>query len=398
MWFKFELLSAICAVLFGSCPLYARVPSDTQEELAAHLQKAQEYLRNKQPNLAIPELQAAVVIDPENAETQGNLGVLLFFQGAYSDAVPHLRFALEKQPDLTKIQGLLGIAEAKTSDSTDAIRDLNAAFPAITDNKFKTQVGLELVGLYTGLSELEQAAATIAQLRKSDPSNPEVLYAAYRTYADLSSESMLALALAAPDSAQMHQLLAHEEIKEGNTNGAIAQYRQAMAIDPRLPGVHLELAELLNSSSSPAIRSQAVGEYNAALQSDPLNEKAQRRLAEIDAAAGDNTKAVEEFTRAIQLQPSDADAKLGLAKSYVDMGEPDKALPLLEEAIRLEPTDAYAHYRLAMLYRQKKKTDAFKHEIEVYQKLKEAKEKLRATYKDLLIKPTEIRSDGPAPD
>jgi hypothetical protein len=30
----------------------------------------------------------------------------------------------------------------------------------------------------------------------------------------------------------------------------------------------------------------------------------------------------------------------------------------------------------------------------VYQKLKDAKEKLRATYKELLIKPNEIQSDG----
>ena len=44
----------------------------------------------------------------------------------------------------------------------------------------------------------QQAAAVIAQLRKADPENAEVLYAAYRTYTDLAGESMLALSLAAP--------------------------------------------------------------------------------------------------------------------------------------------------------------------------------------------------------
>jgi predicted Zn-dependent protease len=137
-------------------------------------------------------------------------------------------------------------------------------------------------------------------LRKTDPANPEILYAAYRTYADLSSESMLALALAAPDSAQMHQLLAHEEIKEGNTNGAVAEFRKAMAIDPHLPGVHFELAELLNSASDPGLKKEAVQEYQAALAANPMNEKAERRLAEIDAQKGNTTKAAEEFTNAAE--------------------------------------------------------------------------------------------------
>ena len=44
---------------------------------------------------------------------------------------------------------------------------------------------------------------------------------------------MMALALAAPDSAQMHQVIAHEEIKQGNTNGAIAHYRKPMIVKSR---------------------------------------------------------------------------------------------------------------------------------------------------------------------
>ena len=85
------------------------------------------------------------------------------------------------------------------------------------------------MGVYTDSGDLEQAAGILTQLKKIAPDNPEVLYASYRTFSDLSSEAMIALSLAAPDSAQMHQLLAHEEIKEGNTNAAIAQFREAIA-------------------------------------------------------------------------------------------------------------------------------------------------------------------------
>ena len=163
---------------------------------------------------------------------------------------PRSRRAM-KQPTRTarRFRACWEWPRAAPLDFADARKDMEAAFPRCSQRpRFQVQLGLELVGLDTESGDLEKAAAVLAQLRKADPDNPEVLYAAYRTYSDLSGESMLALSLAAPDSAQMHQLLAHEETRQGNTNGAIAQYRKAIAIDPHLPGVHFELAELLHTS------------------------------------------------------------------------------------------------------------------------------------------------------
>src|ERR1700733_14608503 len=203
-------------LLLSAAAGFSQMTEDKQQEFAAHMQKAHGYLEQKQPALAIPELQAAVAIDPENVDAQANLGVLLFFQGKPADSIPHFRAALaeqkeEGQPGLAKIQGLLGMAESRTLDFADARKDMEASLPSLQDRRFQVQLGLELVGLYTEGGDLEKAAATLAQLRKADPSNTEVLYAAYRTYSDLAGESMLALSLAAPDSAQMHQLLAHED-------------------------------------------------------------------------------------------------------------------------------------------------------------------------------------------
>jgi tetratricopeptide (TPR) repeat protein len=386
-------LIAAALVLFATGMCGAQTPVDPRAELAAHLQKAQSYLQQKRPDLAIPELQAASQLAPDDVEIQGNLGVLLFFSGKPADAIPHLRFAVERQPDLAKIQGILGIAELHTEDPIDGRKDLETAFPHIDDTRFKVQAGLELVGAYTQVSDLELAAATLAQLKKIAPDNPEVLYASYRTYADLSSESMIALSLAAPDSAQMHQLLAHEETKEGNTNGAIAQYRKAIEINPHLPGVHFELAELLSTSQDPAIKKQAEQEYRDALKDNPRDEKSVCVLAEIAMTKGDESEALKMYSTAIELQPDDANAKLGLAKLLLQMNKPDQALPLLEASVQLEPTNATAHYRLATLYKKLGRTDDARREVELYQKYKEMKEKLRVVYKDLLIQPDTVRSD-----
>jgi Tfp pilus assembly protein PilF len=380
----------------GALSCYSRAGENKrQQEFQQHIQKAQGYVREKRPDLAIPELEAASAINPEDVDTQGNLGVLLYFKGKVAEAIPHLRAAVEKQPSLSKIQGILGIAELRTQDFAQGRKDLEASFPLVEDKKFKVQIGLELVGLYTQSGDLEQGASLLEQLKKSAQDNPEVLYAAYRTYSDLSLESMLALSLAAPDSAQMHQLLAHEETKEGNTNGAIAQFRKAIAINTHLPGVHFELAELLNTAQDQVIRAEAQQEYRRALMENPQDEKAICGLAAIAALKGDAKQAYDQYSRAVALQPGDADAKLGLAKTLIDMDQTDKALALLEETVQLEPTNAIAHYRLGTLYRKIGRVEDAKREIELYKQYKETKEKLRALYKELLIQPKEIRTDAP---
>jgi len=384
---------AACFILLFAGRCRAQTETDPQSEFTGHIQQAQKYIEQKRPDLAIPELQAAATINPANIETQSNLGVLLFFQGRPAEAISHLRIAVEKQPALSKIQGILGIAELQTQESVEGRKDLETSFPQIDDQRFKVQVGLELVGVYTDSGDIEQAAGILAQLKETAPANPEVLYASYRTFSDLSSEAMIALSLAAPDSAQMHQLLAHEEIKEGNTNAAIAQYRKAIAIDAHLPGAHFELAELLNTSQDPAVKTEAEQEYRVAVQQNPQDEKSICALAEIAETRGETKQAFDDYSKAVTLRPGDANAQLGLAKALIEMNQQEKALPLLEVSAQLEPTNATVHYRLATLYRKMGRTDDAKREVELYQKYKDMKEKLRAVYKDLLIQPDEIRVD-----
>ena len=385
-------LAALIVLLFAHMS-FCQAATSAQDQIAEHERMTQQYLREQRPDLAIPELGKILVLDPKSVEAHANLGVLLFFRGDYQESAIQLKAALDLKPDLWKVQSLLGLAEEHISDLANARKDLEAVFPMIREKKLKIEVGLDLVGIYTASGELDRAAGVVSQLKTEYPDAPEVLYAAYRTYADLSGESMLSLSLVAPDSAQMHQLLAHEETREGNTNGAIAQYRKAIAIDPHLPGVHFELAELLHTSQEPAVKTEAEQEYRAAVANNPRDEKAICELADIAETKGNVQEAYDNYTKAVALQPGDANAKLGMAKALIGMDQPDKALPLLEASAQLEPTNATVHYRLATLYRKIGRTDDAKREVELYQKYKGMKDKLRAVYKELLIQPDEIRAD-----
>jgi Tfp pilus assembly protein PilF len=385
---------AACIALSLAAPCFSQSATNGQQQFTQHVQKAQQFLSEKRPDLAIPELEAAVKLNPQSVDVQGNLGVLLFFQGKFAAAIPHLRIAVAGDSSLAKLQGLLGIAEEHTQDSSDATADLAAAFPHIQDQKFKVRVGLELVSLYTTGNDLNHASAILAQLQKVAPDNPEVLYAAYRTYSDLMVQSMLSLSLVAPNSAQMHQMLAHEEIKRGDSNGAIAEFRKALAIDPDLPGAHFDLAELLKTSQNPKVKAEAEQEYRADLAQNPNDGRAERRLGEIDAEYGNTDKALQEFTRAVQMQPDDADAKLDLAKILIQMGHDDKAMPLLEQAVQLDPTNPVAHLRLAQLYQRKGRQADAQQQVALYKKYTQIKTKLEASYKQLRVQPNEIELNG----
>ena len=196
------LLLAVLSLSAGSIQTVCQESSSNPGQIKYHAQMAQQYLRAQKPDLAIQELKEVVALDPDNVEALGNLGTLLFFiQHDYSAAVAPLRAAIKLQPGLWKLQALLGLAEEHTSDSTDARKDLEASFPQLQDKRLQVQVGLELVGLYTQSGDLDEAAGTTLQLRKAYPDNPEAQYAAYRTFSDLSGESMLSLSVVAPDSA-----------------------------------------------------------------------------------------------------------------------------------------------------------------------------------------------------
>lgn len=386
-------LSTAAFLLFLNAVFCFAQQGDVQQQAAVHAENAQKYLKEKRPDLAVPELEAVVAIDPKNVDAQANLGVLLFFQKDYAGAIPHMKAALEIQPDLSKIRGLLGIAEGSAGDSAAATEDMAASFPNLQDLKFKRQVGLKLVELYGATEDLAKAADVIAQLRHDFPEDEEIIYAAYRIYSQQVSESILSLSLVNPKSAQMHQILAHEESRQGKTNDAIAQYRQAIAIDPHLPGIHFELAELLNTSADKQMKQEALREYLQALKENPLDVKTQSRLGDIYLQQGDLKQAAAYYSKALALQPNSAEANFGLAKTFIAMDQESKALPILEHAVQIDPTNATAHYRLSALYRKQGRSDDAKRELDAFLRYKELKEKLRALYKEMQVQPDEIHDD-----
>jgi len=359
--------------------------SSKAQEVKIHEQRANELLAQKKPDLAAKEFAAILAIDPQNLNAQANLGVLLYFQKDYAGAEPHLRSAVDAHPDLIKIRALLGMCERHLEKSEIARADLEAVVGQLTEPNLRLEVGLELIELDTAAGDLVKAASVIAILREGAPADPRVLYTAYRIYSDLAAEALLDMSIAAPESGQMHQAMAHELGRIGDLTGAIADYRKALAIDPSLPGIHFELAEALHSSSEAKLKEEAEQEYRLAVAANGMDEKALSRLGDIVADKGDLDEAEKYYKQALTIVPSDVDAQVGLAFVYAQKNDPNAALSLLTAVVAADPSNIMAHYRLSSVYRSLHRPEDAKREVAEYKKYKDLKEKLRVVYKDMKV-------------
>ena len=233
----------------------------------------------------------------------------------------------------------------------------------------------------------------VETLRQKSPTDPRVLYAAYRIYTDLAGEALLGLSVAAPESGQMYQAIAHELVRQRDMNGAITDFRKALAADPHLPGIHFELAEALHASDDVRLRAEAEEQYKLAVAANPSDEKAITRLGDIGVERGDLDGAANSYKQALAIAPNDADALIGLSRVYTEKNDAQSAAPLLERVVKADAANVQAHYRLSVVYRKLKRPEEAKHELEEYQKYKAMKEKLRAIYKNLRLEDNSTEQD-----
>jgi tetratricopeptide (TPR) repeat protein len=372
-------------VVWFCCPvgLFAQKPPLAQSrEIREHFALAQQAMEQKQLDSAYREFNAILTLDPKNIEARGDLGVVQFLQGKYAEASQNLHAALRSQPSLWKAQAILGLCDKAMGRLDSAKTLLEKSYPHLTqDPRLQLNAGLALVEIDYQRLDMEKALEVLSRLRNANPSNVDVLYVTYRIHSDLAVQARDSLALVAPDSARMHQLLAEHLVTEGKIEDAITQYRDALRIAPRLPGVHFELGEaILAASSSEEARGQAQQEFETALAIDPGDAKAECRLGALANLRGDTATALQHYSRAAETDPESAEAQIGLGGVLLSTEELDKATEHLLRAVRIDPLNAIAHFRLSQAYRQLGRASDADNEVAKFKELRAAEDRLQAAY------------------
>jgi tetratricopeptide (TPR) repeat protein len=384
-----------CVLALSSTPLPAQATSP-KSELAGDLERGHVAFQANDQALATKEFRAALKLDPGNAEAHANLGVMAFFHGDCTAAEPEFRGALRTSPDLTKALALLAICERRLREPS-AQTDMETAFANLTDVKMRTQVGVELADFYFQRGDLDHTLPIVHSLVESNPDNVDLLFFAQRIYSEMADNAMNKLALLAPESARMQQLIAEKLINAGDLPGAIEHYRKAIAADPRLPGMHFELAEaILETSKNPETQEQARQELEAAIKADGDSARIECALGQIAQLQAGNDAALPHYRRAYELNPNEVEAQLGLAKILVEQEKPEEAFGYLQSAVQADPMNANAHYWLARVCHTLHRTEDERNEMKVFEEIRATKDRVAQLYRQMNRRPEQ--PDAGAPD
>ncbi len=349
-------------------------------EVQDHLHRAEAYLKGNDPTSASQEFHTVLAMDPNNAEAYGNLGVIAFFQHDYETAAGNFRKALAINPSLTKIQALLGVSSKRVGDPS-ARALLERSFSRLKDKQLRLQVGMELASLYDQQGDPTATASVMASLVNLDPDNVDVLFMAQRVYSELADSTLNKLAVLAPGSARMQQVIAEHLVNEADLKGAIDHYRKALALDPKLPGVHFELGEaVLESAPGDAgAEAEAQRELDAAVAVDGDTAKTECELGSIALSRSQHDQALAHYKRAYELDPNEVQAHMALAKLFM-REKPQEAINYLRMAIQADPLNGSAHYQLAQAYRRLQMSERADKEMHLFEEIKKTKDQVEDLY------------------
>ena len=344
---------------------------------------------------AAQEFNAVLALDPRNAEAYANLGTISFLEHDYRAAARNCRKAVEIRPALAQAQALLGISEKRLGDPA-ARASLEQAFPKLKDKQLRLHTGLELAQLYEEAGDSGATAAVMKTLVDLDADNVDVLFMAQRVYAELADDTLNKLALLAPGSARMQQVIAERLVNEGDLKNAIEHYKLALQLDPHLSGVHFELAEAILQSSpgDAAAEEEAQKQLETALAVDGDSAKTECEFASIALLRSQPDQALAHYKQAFQLDPNEVQAQLGLAKFALN-DNPQEAVKYLKMAVQSDPLNGSVHYQLAQAYRRLQMPDMARKEAKLFEEIKKAKDQVQALYHQMNrnVKPEAVPPD-----
>jgi tetratricopeptide (TPR) repeat protein len=362
----------------------AQTGTSRASEIRDHMHKATEYLKANDPSSAMKQLNTVLELDPKNAEAYANLGVIAFFERDYASASQKFRRALAIDPALPKAQALLGICERRLGDAS-ARALLEKSFVKLKDKALQLQVGMELESLYDQQGEPDRAVPVMQKLVDLNPDDENILYLAQRLYRELADDTLDKLAVLAPGSARMQQVIAERLVNVGDAENAVEHYKKALKIDPRLPGVHFELAQaiLASARSNSVAQDEAENELKRAIAADGDSAGIECELGAISILRSDTDKAFAQYTRAFAMNPGSTQAQLGLGQLLMATDKPEEAKKYLEMAVKTDPLNAAAHYRLAATYKNLQMPEAAQKELRLFQEIKDTKDQVRNLYRQM---------------
>lgn len=333
--------------------LFAQSPAD---DLSMHAEHAQQAEKQGDFSTAVREYQYLARQLPRNAELQSNLGVALYFNHQWEQAIAVFHKALTLNANLLAPHLFTGLAWYQLSKPDAAVPELETAVRLrSSDVLARTWLGYA----YVAQSRYEAAAKQFQEVTSLAPDNIDAWYALGQAWLEIGRQRTIALLKAAPDSGRVWQLAGEQLRSQGDRNKALADFEQANTRRPDIPELRGAVEELggkpvANAGTKAASHSQEDTLYAGAheaeqksraafervLSAAPDSYRARQIMADAYVLAQQDDKAIAEYRSVLQLKPDLPGIHEAIGSALLRSGKSAEALTEIEAELKLQPRSA----------------------------------------------------------
>jgi Tfp pilus assembly protein PilF len=143
-------------------------------------------------------------------------------------------------------------------------------------------------------------------------------------------------------------------LQNGNVDGAIAEYQNALQINPNVAEAHYNLGVAFLQTGKV---DDALNQFQAALKINPAFAAASVTLGEVYFQQGRLDAAIPQFQKALQINADNVQAQMDIANALMQKGEVDEGILHFQKVLEIMPGYAQAHNNLGNALMQKGRVD-----------------------------------------
>jgi Tfp pilus assembly protein PilF len=176
-----------------------------------------------------------------HAYVHNNLAIVYQQKGRHREAVAECREAIRLDAAYAAPRVVLGGSLLALGEVAQATTELEAAVKLLPKERLARQ---QLARAYDRSGRPSAAIDQYRALHDLAPDDPESSYQLGRAYLRLSQWAMQRLRDIDPGSARIYQVLGHNYRVQGRADLALRAFERAAQADPKLPEIHLALAQI----------------------------------------------------------------------------------------------------------------------------------------------------------
>jgi len=243
------VVKAAQAILIGLVSILSPSSSFGQsDDLAMKSQRAREFMADGKFAEAVPLYRELNQAMPNNPGLLLNLGMALHMAGDERNSIPQLEAAVKLDPKLAPAWLFLGAARLQLGKAPAAVEALKMVLGLQPDQRDALEM---LAGALLSLDRPAEATDQYRKLADLDPESSPAWYGLGRSYESLSVRAFDELQKTAPESKYWLALVADARLRDQQFSSAFYLYRRAMEKAPAMQGLHAAVAEIYRQTGHP---------------------------------------------------------------------------------------------------------------------------------------------------